>query len=183
MTVKIDVDLSRRVFTVDSGRSNQRFKIPEGYDIRVSDMKQIVETVASFVRVDPRHWWEFHHDRQAERNRYKTSRFNLVHVGARDFGQCYVEWMCDAEGYERGYGYRGNDAEDWLGGIITDQEMDGLSYSLANNEEHAIENGYSLKGYWHVRVLEDDETDALVQARVSASWSKPTRWTAIPVVE
>lgn len=181
MIIRIDINLPKRLFTVGSEQATQRYKIPEGYDILISDLRQIVETSATFAQVDPRHWWELHHDRQAERNRHTTSKFYLVYIGAQVFGECYVEWTCDAEGREEGRGYRGNGDEDYLGGAITDQEMDRLSSNLAYTEEVAVEKGYSLKGPWYIRALEDEETEALVQARVSASWNKPKRWTAVPL--
>lgn len=180
-TLCVDVNLPGRTFTANSGRSIKRFKIPDGYDIRVSDMKQIIDTAAAALDVKSQHWWKLHHDRNAERDRFTTTNFTLTYAGEIDFGGCYVEWMCDAEGYERGYGYRGNGSEDTLGGIITDQPMDGISYSLANNEEYAVEEGYSLNGNWYLRVLKDADTDVLVQARISARWSKPLRWTATQV--
>lgn len=93
-----------------------------------------------------------------------------------------MEWECDSEGYERGRGLRGIDErEDRLGGIITEQQLDGMSYSLANNEEYAMEEGYTLEGKWFVRVIDDDEADVLVQARIRASWTKPLRWSAVPL--
>jgi hypothetical protein len=177
----IDVDLPGRIFSVKSDGTSQRFKIPDGYDIRISDMKQIIETASIAIEVQADHWWKLYHDRAAERDRFTTTKFSLTYAGEIDFGGCYIEWMCDAEGYDRGYGYRGDGVEDTLGGIITDQPMDGLSYSLANNEEYAVEEGYSLDGNWYLRILKDVDTDALVQARISARWSKPLRWTATPI--
>jgi hypothetical protein len=177
----IDVDLPERTFSARSGQHRQRFKIPDGYEIRVSDMKQIIETAAAAIGVKSEHWWRFYHDRSTERDRFTTTRFNLTYAGEIDFAGCYVEWMCDAEGYERGYGYRGNGTTDNLGGVITDQPMDGLSYSLANNEDYAIEEGYTLVDNWYMRVLKDLKTDVLVQARISARWSKPVRWSATPL--
>lgn len=184
MTLSISVDLTKRLFTVKTGQASPGFGIPEGYDIRVTDLKEIVETAAVLGRVDPGHWWEFYHDRRAERDKFTTSRFTLVYAEDRDIGGCYVEWNCDAEGHERGCGYRETGAgEDRLGGIITDQPMDGISYSLANYEQFAMEKGYVLEGRWLIRVLEDAETGVLVQARIPTSWSKPARWTAVPLNE
>jgi hypothetical protein len=184
MTLSISVDLAKRSFAVETSPTSHRFGIPEGYDIHVTDLKEIVETAAALGQVDPSHWWEFYHDRRVERDEFTTSRFTLVYAGDQNISGCYIEWNCDAEGHERGCGYRGTGAgEDRLGGIVTDQLMDGISYKLANQEQDARKEGYALEGRWLIRILEDAETDVLVQARIPASWSKPARWTAIPLNE
>ncbi|MCE6995404.1 hypothetical protein LZG04_11375 [Saccharothrix sp. S26] len=180
---RIDLDLPNRVFSVRFGQSAQRFSIPDAYDILVSDMKQIFETAEAVTGVESQHWWGFHHNRRAERDRFTTSRFSLTYAGDLEFGDCYVEWLSDSEGYQRGNGYRGDGSEDTLGGIITDQQMNSISYDLANNEEYAISDGYSLIGDWYIRVLQDEDVDVLVQARISALWTKPRRWTAVPLTE
>lgn len=180
MTVLIVISLPKRSFTVEHDKVSRRFGIPEGYDIRVTDLKEIIGTAVSLTGVDPGHWWEFHHDRDAERDKFTTSQFTLRHAGQREIAGCYIEWNCDAEGHERGTGYRGDGDDDRLGGSINDQQMSHLSCDLAFVEERAMEEGYALKDGWLMRVL-DDETGALVQARVPASWSQPPRWKAIPL--
>jgi hypothetical protein len=182
MPLQIHVDLPKRVFAVHHGGLPQRFGIPDGYDVRVTDLKQMIDAAAEIGRVESDRWWEFTHNQKAERSKYNTTRFTLTYVGEKEFGACYVEWECDSKGYERGRGLRGiSDQEDRLGGIITSQQLDGISYSLANNEKSAMEEGYALEGGPFMRVIDDDEADVLVQARIRASWSKPRRWSAVPL--
>lgn len=180
MPISIVVDLINRSFTVNHGESAQSFAIPEGYDIRVSDLKEIMGSATSWTKAKRDQWWLFQHDRSLERDEFTTSRFRLVDARETQLSSCYVEWTCNAEGYDEAHGYRGDGDRDWLGGAITDQPLDGLSYDLAYVEERAEEDGYTLTGPWLIRVL-DDETGALVQARRPASWKKPPRWRAIPV--
>lgn len=180
MSTSIFVDLVNRHFTVNHGESTQNFAIPEGYDIRVSDLKEIVGSSTSWAKVQQDQWWLFQHDRSLERNEFTTSRFSLVDTQQAQLSSCYVEWTCNADGHDDGHGYRGDGESDWLGGAITDQPLHGLSHDLTYVEERAAEEGYTLEGPWLVRVL-DDETGALVQARRPASWKKPPRWKAIPV--
>jgi hypothetical protein len=180
MSSSITVDLQSRSFSMCHQGVEHRFGIPEGYDIRTSDLKEMLEVAHSIVGSEPEHWWEVHHSYKKAQGQYRCYRFTLKFIGEHSLFDCFVQWECDAEGYERGHGFRGQDlGEDWLGGIITDQRMESFLYKVACDEEDAMENGYVLEGRWLLRVI-DDETGALVQMRIPASWTKPPSWTAVP---
>lgn len=88
MVLRIHVDLPQRVFAVDQDGLLRRFGIPDGYDVRITDLKQMIEAAAEIGRVNLDHWWEFNHDQKVERSRYRTTRFELVYAGEKDFGSC-----------------------------------------------------------------------------------------------
>ena len=181
MKSSIDVDLRSRTFTIAHNGVDHRFLIPEGYDVRTSDWKEILDTAHPIVGSTPEQWWTLLHTYKKEPGQFRCYNFRLEHVGERDFSGCHVQWECDAEGYERGHGFRGDgDDGEWLGGIITDQQMDYFLYKVACDEEAAMENGYVLEGRWFLRAIED-ETGALVQMKIPASWTKPPRWKAISI--
>jgi len=181
MPASSSVDVKTRTFCIVHGSDQRNYGIPDGYDMRVSDLEEIVNVANSIVGADREDWWEVSHTYKKEPKRFKCYNFSLHYVGKRDSPSCFVQWECNSEGYQRSHGIRGFElGEDRLGGIITDQQMDELFYNVANTEERAMEDGYVLEIPWLLRVL-DDETGALVQMRVSASWNKPPRWKAVPL--
>jgi hypothetical protein len=175
MTASISVDLQARTFGLTRGRSQEKFGIPDEWDIRVSDLKAILQV----ADVDSNDWWEVIHNYKKEPKRDKHHNFELRHVGPNNFGHCFAQWECDAEGSQRAYGIRGFElGEDHLSGLSMGQPMDELSSIIAHIEERAMEEGYVLENRWFVRVL-DHETGALVQMRIAASWNRPPRWKAV----
>jgi hypothetical protein len=179
MTASISVDLKARRFCIAHRGKQDEYGIEEGWDIRVSDLEEILRVARDAVDADREDWWEVFHTYKKEPKRVKHYSFELRHVGKQDFGGCYVEWECNAEGTQRAYGFRGFElGEDRLSGVSMGQEMDELFYLLALTEETAMKEGYVLENRWFVRVL-DHETGALVQMRIAASWNKPPRWKAV----
>jgi hypothetical protein len=171
----ISVDLQARTFCITRGSSQEKYGIPEEWDIRVSDLKEILQV----ARADQEDWWEVFHNYKKESKHYKHYNFELRHAGTINFAPCYVQWECNAEGSQRAYGFRGFELEeDHLSGISMGQQMDELLYLIALAEEKAMKEGYVLENRWFVRVLEH-ETGALVQMRIAASWNKPPRWKAV----
>lgn len=181
MAQHICVDIVNRTFQAEGEGVHQRnYRIPDNYDIRISDLKEVIGVASVHLNVASKHeWWEFRHNSHDEPDEFTTSRFTLIHCGVVNFGGAYIQWTCNAEGKHDRRGFHG-DTEDWLGGIIDNQQMESVAYEMSSTEEFGREDGYTPLWPWLIRVL-DDETGALVQARQRAEWSKPSRWTAIPL--
>jgi hypothetical protein len=60
MRSSVTVDLHSRSFLISHRGVEQRFGIPDSYDIRTSDLKEILGVAHSIVGSEPNHWWELH---------------------------------------------------------------------------------------------------------------------------
>lgn len=198
MPASLEVDVVRRSFTVKTGRKTQKFEIPRDVDVRVSDLRQILQSAIGLCGAEESDWWRLSHDRLAEPKDFLTSRFALTLTGGQPLPPARIECIFLGDGLREGTGYRGipqasspdewEDAEeevdipdDELGGIWCDQELrDSFTSALYWTEKLGAKAGYSSEEPWLLRAL-DHETGSLVQCFKPATWRPPTRWVPTPV--
>lgn len=197
MPTRLDVNVVQRSFSVKTGSQTRKFAIPKDVDLRVSDLRQILQSALQACGAAESDWWILSHDKSAEPKEFLTSRFALTHTGPKVLPPARIECMFLGDGLREGSGYRGAAEEDLddqenedeefefsdddLGGIWCDQEMrDSFTSDLYWTEKLAAKAGYSPEGPWLLRAL-DHETGSIVQCFRPATWQMPPRWKPEPL--